>query len=64
MFLGFQFSLHHVGLDIVKFFSEVTVTFNIGRQVSNIKTPRNLMNVNWFPERKKSFGTISKQILL
>ncbi|XP_070770824.1 asparagine synthetase domain-containing protein 1 [Enoplosus armatus] len=38
------------GLDILKLFSEVKVTFNIGRQVSNIEAAKNLMNIYWLPE--------------
>lgn len=39
-------TLHHVRLHILKIFSEVPVTFNIGGQVSHIKTGRNLMNIH------------------
>lgn len=45
--------LHHVRLNVLKFFFEVQITFNIWWQVSNIKTPRNFLNVNRFPEKKE-----------
>lgn len=55
--------LHHVRLVILEILSEVKVTFDVGRKVPNIETPRNLMNVNWLPEglEKKKVETHSKK---
>lgn len=47
------FRLDHVRVDILKLFSEVKITFHVRRQVSNIETARNLMDVNWPPEGKE-----------
>lgn len=46
--------LDHVRVDILKLFSEVKITFDVGIQVSNIETSRNLMDVNWPPEGKEN----------
>lgn len=45
--------LHCVRLHILKIFSEVPVTLNIGRKVSHIKTDRNLMNIDRLSEDGK-----------
>lgn len=56
------FPLNHVRFDIFKFFFEVKVTFNVRRQVSNIETSSNLMNVNRFPEGgKKQKSTLHRK---
>lgn len=42
---------HHVRVEILKLLPEVTVALDVGRQVSHIETPGNLMDVNRLPER-------------
>lgn len=62
--------LHHIRLNVLKLFSEVKITFNIRRKVSNIEPARDLMDVNRLPERQRNnennsiYYEIHKQIKL
>lgn len=44
------FSLNHVRLNVVQLFFEVQITFDVGGQVSNVKTSRYFMGVDGPPE--------------
>lgn len=58
------FPLDHVGVGILELLSEVKITFDVRRQVSNIETPGNLMDVNWLPEGEESGCCFKDQVVV